>query len=392
MDHKSKSDKLIQFYFLISILIFSFCTSQSSYLAHNIIVPYIPIPADYIHFGISLIMLIGLIIFLTKKYLIFHSVCCFLFAWVLVCLVPIMYIDETINSLGRITVPIISMIAFFIGLQYKSKLNNIINIIMLFTTILSLQTIYTVKYMIVPHTLLYAQYIKIPLASSNLIAAFIVPSIFLILIGYSGKWYIKWVVVIISLIAVILSTSDGAILVLFATLMIYFLFIKNKLDKKTKLFLLIMLSSGFILFVLINYQALDEITHHRYGLIVRDLKLWMDHIIFGNGMHYEGRESGTHNILVDLLVQNGIVGFILYICSLIIIFKEINKNKNKQLMGLFLYLIATFIHSLGETSYFNYSNDMLFWFIAGVAVSQVNYFKTINGVHEHKHKLVRIKM
>lgn len=371
-----KTDKIINFYFFLSIILFSLFMSESSYLAQNVIVPYINISPLYIHLGITIIVLILILIIKGGNGINIDTIFAFLVARIVISILPLVYAEGALETIGRIAVPIISALAYFIGRQYKGKLDSIVKINMIFVSILSLQTIYTVRNMVVPNIIYYAQFVKIPIGSSNLIAAFIVPCMFLVVSFSDMRWIIKLPTIIISFIAIIESTSMGAIIISAVMLVLYIIFFNDKIALGIKVFLTFIVSVITMIYILFAFDydySLDYLTHNRYSLFISDLKLWTEHILLGNGMVYEGRGSGTHNILVDLLAQSGLIGFFLYLVPLIKVFTGLINNTNKRFLCLKMYLVAAFLHSLIETSYFNYTNDMLFWFMSGITISLIQF-------------------
>lgn len=366
-----KNNLILNYYFL-SLIIFSFFADDNSYLVENIIIPYIHQSFLGIHFTLSVVIIIMLFLIRTKK-IIIDCILVFLISRIVCSLIPILYIDILNEPLGRLSVPIIALIAYYIGRQYTGQIDEIVKINVMFMIILSIQTIYTVVNMTVPYDYLYAQYIKIPLASSNLIAAYINPCIFLTLASYHGKSIIKFLLLIISFITIILTTSTGAILIFSFMILIYYIFLNQNINKRIKIVSGIILISSLTVFLWNYDSSLNTLTHGRSDLIFNDLEGFYNNVLFGNGMNYENRGSGTHNILIDLLYQNGIVGFILYIIPLTVIFTGIYSNKSikTELLGCTLFLTTAFFESLIETSYFNYSNDMIFWFMAGITIAQI---------------------
>lgn len=369
-----KTNKIIIIYFIISIIIFSLFMSESSYLAENIIVPYVKISPIYIHFAITIVIILLILLVTGGKRISIDIVFVFLVSRIVISILPALYSSAAYETIGRVTVPIISALAYFIGIQYRGRLYSIVMINVIFGLVLSFQTIYTVLNMEVPHISLYAQYIKIPIGSSNLIAAYIVPCMFLLISFSKMKGIIKLPIIIVFFISIIGTTSIGAILITAIMSIMLLFFSNNRISKKVKIISLLLItlaSTIYVGYLLGNGNTLDDLTHNRYSLFIEDIKLWSKNILLGIGMVYEGREAGTHNILVDLLVQGGIIGFFAYIIPLSIVFKIIFKNKDKVYLCVKLYLVASFLHSLIETSYFNYINDMLFWFMSGITLSLI---------------------
>ena len=365
-------NNLILIYYFLSLIIFSFFADDNSYLVENIIIPYIHQSFLGIHFTLSVVIIIMLFLIRTNK-IIIDCILIFLISRIVCTLIPILYIDVLNEPIGRLSVPIIALIAYYIGRQYTGQINEIVKINIMFMIILSIQTIYTVVNMTVPYDYLYAQYIKIPLASSNLIAAYINPCIFLTLASYHGNLIIKFLFLIISFITIILTTSTGAILIFSFMILIIYIFLNQNINKRIKIVSGIILILSLTVFLWNSDSSLNTLTHGRSDLIFNDLEGFYNNVLFGNGMNYENRGSGTHNILIDLLYQNGIVGFVLYIIPLTVIFSRIYSNKSiiPELLGCTLFLTAAFFESLIETSYFNYSNDMIFWFMAGITIAQI---------------------
>lgn len=363
------TDQLIILYLYLSFLLFAFFASETSYMVQNIIVPYVKYSPIYIHLALTICVVFLILYQTVNRKISIDPIAMLLFARLGISIIPAIYIEAASNTLGRVTVPLITLLAYFIGRQYKGNIRSIINANAIFVLILAIQTFYTVKHMVVPNIIYYEQYVKIPLASSNVIAAFITPCIFLIFIGYMRNSIMKYIMVCTLFSAVIVSTSKGAFLVLAATAFIYFVFLNNKIDIRIKIISAVfLLMSAIVLYALLN-KSLSDFTHQRSDLILDDIKLWTDHIFIGNGMVYEGRGAGSHNIVIDLLVQNGLIGLISYVVPLVIVFKQLFKNRIKSSLCIGLFLVAALLYSLIETSYFSYSNDMIFWFMAGVAIS-----------------------
>jgi len=365
----NKVDRLIIQYLYISFMVFAFFASESSYLAQNIIVPYFPFSPVYIHLALTLFTMLLIIYFIVDREIYFDLIALFLFVRLGFSILPAVYIGTAGDTLGRVTVPLITFLAYFIGRQYKGKFKDVLYANVFFALILAVQTYYTVKYMVVPHISLYALYIKIPIASSNAIAAFITPCIFLVLLGYKKNSVLKYVAMILLFVAVVLTTSQGAFLVMAGTVMIYFLYLNKKIDLRIKIALAFLVMMAVVLAYAILDQSLSVFTHQRSDLIQTDIILWADHMLFGNGMVYAGRGAGSHNIVIDLLVQNGLIGMILYIVPLVMVFKRLFEKKSRSSQSIGIFLLAAFLYSMIETSYFSYVNDMIFWFMAGAAVS-----------------------
>ena len=92
--------------------------------------------------------------------------------------------------------------------------------------------------------------------------------------------------------------------------------------------------------------------------------VWKNNPILGTGIgNYtiESRELNsqpTHNIFLLVLVELGIVGFVLYF----LIWQKFWKNKNERSLLLLFLIIGLFDHYLWSL----YSGQMLFWLGLGL--------------------------
>jgi hypothetical protein len=350
-------------------MVFAFFASESSYLAQNIIVPYFPFSPVYIHLALTLLATLFIIYFTVDREIYFDLIALLLFVRMGASILPAVYIGAAGETLGRVTVPLITFLAYFIGRQYKGQVKWVLYANVFFVLILAVQTFYTVRNMVVPNASEYALYIKIPIASSNAIAALITPCIFLVLLGFRRNSALKYVVMALLFVSVVLTTSQGAFLVMAGTALIYYLYLNKKIDLRIKIAFAVLIVMAAILAYAILNRSLNELTHARSSLVQKDMMLWTEHMLFGNGMVYAGRGAGSHNIVVDLFVQNGLIGLILYIVPLVMVFKRLLEKKIRSSQSIVIFLIAALLYSMIETSYFSYVNDMIFWFMAGAAVS-----------------------
>lgn len=368
-------DKIIEFYFFVSILLFSFFMPENSYVAENVIVPHIKVSPLYIHFFLTIVIIIILFLLKRRSKILIDDIMMFLFIRIVISIIPVLYIENATESFGLITIPIISAFAYLIGRQLRRGVNSITKSHILFLVILSAQTLYTVTNMVVPNIIYYEQHIKIPIGSSNLIAAYIVPSMLLIFFSRNFNRNLRYFVFIISFLSVVASTSIGALLILIIMSIIYYVYLNNKVGLSIKLsgVFIGLVAIVVMSWIVISFNlSISDLTHQRSDLIMSDVKLWSKHVFLGNGMVYAGRGAGSHNILIDLLAQSGIIGFLLYTIPIFLVLKKLLISKDYLMIGFKMYLISTLLHSLIETSYFNYTGDMLFWFMCGVSISQLN--------------------
>ena len=266
-------------------------------------------------------------------------------------------------------------------------MDKINHLVISFGIALALQVIATAFLIDVNYIALdYKYYMRIPIAASNVIAAYLTPCLFLSY-KYMGKNTLKKCIVLcILLIGIILTKSRGGILVGIITLIMYQLMIENKKKYLKKMgfiligiiILLIALQNVKIQQILRGYSSgqqisLNSLSSGRLSIYLNELKRWLEHPILGNGVVYNESFTGAHNFLIDLLVQSGIGGFLLYIIPLVIIIKNMcNHLNNKCISGFFVFIAAILLHGLIEVNIFNYSTDIILWFICGAAMRKIN--------------------
>lgn len=309
----------------------------------------------------------------------------------IVYLVPLIYMNETSNFMTHYISILIIFISYVIGLNGNLDLKILSKLIMLMGLIISVQVLLTSLINQIPYNdLSYKYFMRIPLAASNVIAIYLVPSLFLVKYNIKNIFF-KLVVYIILLSALILTKSRGGFLTFFIGLFIIFI----ESDKKFKIFyyLLIMVPifilayltnnsfSGFInSFVLgfnqgsLNQITLDQFVSGRFSLIIDLFRISDSNYLFGNGFQFnEFNLSGSHNFIIDSFLQSGMVGTLLLLISIFIAFKVFKINGGVNNYGLKLYILLILVYSLYEVSFFNKITDFIFWFVLGTLNSYVFY-------------------
>ena len=234
--------------------------------------------------------------------------------------------------------------------------------------------------------------LRIPFASSNVIAAIFVAILVEALIKFEFK-ISNILAILISLIGLVLSDSRGALMLVFALALFIStrgaLRIKN-ISKRFLLLLLIGLvvviaanllfqNARFVEFLsgYLGYGDFNSLTSRRAEVWEYALQRFLSAPVLGTGIYYDQSmfigSTGLHNIVLELLAESGFVGAALYLFPLAHICKIALKTpgvlvcpQNAKMLAI---LVALFLNSLFEVVYFNFIFDVIFWLYAGFLMS-----------------------
>ena len=375
-------------FLLLSLLIFTFITYPGSNPSSED--PLIWYFSGYpILWSSGVIMVyFTLIVLFRGMHIVFDTVGKLLFVRVFLCLIPAIYSYDP-SFFSHYPVVIFSLLAYLIALN--GNFNNeksYASIIFIFGFILIVQIILTFQRITTPYMdLTYKAHMRIPIAASNVIATYIVPIFFLFLFNAKTNALIKTVVALLFIVATMLTKSRGGVVCLVLTYVIYLIFIKYHLDPLHLLLIVCTMAFGIYLLLqvpeiklfLMGFGADDttfdanHLSSNRLGIFQQELQRGLKHPLFGNGMIFneETSFSGSHNLLVELFVQSGLIGLCTYIAPIIIVIRTASRRiaQNKNILGWFLFIIATLLHGMVEVNFFNYSTDILFWFACGTIMS-----------------------
>lgn len=325
-------------------------------------------------------------------------------------LIPLIYSSQN-NYLGNYFPLLFSVITYFILLQSDNNIEKSIRKIFIFCIlIISGQVIYS-EWKIFSSlsfgnfNLLSAKgNLAIPIGSSNLIACFLLPMIIFIFLSKRSLW--SNLTCFIGLYALVLCRSKNALIILLLCIAVlpFIKFIKKvyldrNLSKNKKLCIFITIFfcflfcmnfvfeiSNFIISDLsFNYFSslsnpllnhLDRISSGRVTVILDQFKSTEMHYVFGNGFSYELGQSKSHNWLIDLIVQRGFVGLMLYIfCLMLIISQSKPYLFDRVVRNLIIIWSIILIQGLFEISLFTAGIDFLFWTISAVIMSRIRGLK-----------------
>ncbi len=332
--------------------------------------------------------------------------------------VPYIYAKNISHYLGNYVPLIISFASYYICRQSKGvPLQAVVNIFYFVCTVVSMEVIatelhYLGKLSITNFANPYAKaFLKLPIGDSNLIAAYLLPLIVFIMTLKPNCF--GSVIVAIASLAIVLCRSKNAIalMILIVCCVIAKKFLKwvvrdKPLDKKYLCLFLVLVFIVFSgLFVgatkligiiirdlrfsysspysnqVLNY--LDSISSGRLVIFQTELGRFLQHPLLGNGFGYDLGQAKSHNWIIDLLVQRGIIGLLLYGWSIVKVFnKGLKFYKSDIIIRACINLLCIiYIQGLLEVTVFTAGIDFLIWSISGfmtARVKQISCFKTVN--------------
>lgn len=377
---------------LAVLLIFAFITNpEANNVGEPLIWYFYGHPAILVFF----ICLLAFVLMLITNQLTIDSVVIMLALRIVTCLIPLFYISESQSFSSHYPIVILTVIAYLLGRRKKRYTEHetkaILAVLIFFGCILCFQVFWTFTLIGVPFfDLSYKLYMNIPIALSNVIASYIVP-ILCCIIPIKNKTIIKIVLITVFFAALILTKSRGGIVTFLITYIFYKLFIKHKFRAITAFGVLIILAFSILflfsipevqLFFMGNSDtmAANSLSSGRLEIFGREFSRGLDHPLFGNGMIFNDKTSvdGAHNLLIELFVQSGIVGLLLYLIPMFAVFRKARKNiNNPSIASLYVLTIAIFINGFVEVNFFNWGIDFIFWFVCGVLMN-LSSFKIPN--------------
>lgn len=305
----------------------------------------------------------------------------------LICIIPTVYVSSISSLSAHYPTVILTLFAYIIGKSSSWRYEyQIGKIIVMFGIVLCVQVIQTSQLVPVDYfDLTYKSYMRIPIAASNVIAAYLVPILILFIFNYNPSKLIKISIISLFIIAVVLTKSRGGVVTLILAYIIYLVFFKYHFKLLYIIPIGLVLSIGiyyisdipevkiFMLGYSVDSNHIDanSLSSNRLGIFSAEFDRFLKHPLFGNGMIFnaETSKSGSHNLIIELLVQSGLIGTLTYIVPIKIVLSKAAKIKTKHSMGWVMFLIAILLHGMVEVNFFNYSTDIIFWSVCGLVMS-----------------------
>ncbi|MEG0560410.1 MAG: O-antigen ligase family protein, partial [Muribaculaceae bacterium] len=332
---------------------------------------------------------ICLVLLFVSRDFIIDKISVLLFIRIFVCLIPLVYISDFSSFSSHFPVVIVSFISYFIGVSgHNSNRDNLVTLI-IFGLIICFQVFFTFSKVDVDFfNLGYKSAMSIPIGASNIIASYIVPVLLLFAIRPKQNLILKIILCLIMFSAIVLTKSRGGIISLLSSIIIYKFFIaKYGMGKIILMCAIIaicyiwLLSIPEVSYFFMGYaesdntnMTIDDLSSGRLSIFTTELQRAFHHPIFGNGMMFNDStsSSGSHNLIIELFVQSGIIGLFLFVYPIILVIKKgISDLKFSQNnLPWLMIIIAQLIHGMIEVNFFSYSTDIIFWFACGTIMSK----------------------
>lgn len=409
MEYKDNGEShllIVTFYVLILLDIFTFSTARIEGFSNvlPIVVPYITVDN-----AVSLPVWMAAVVFLfvigaikKKGQVPVDLIGIFFITRILLGVIQISWLwvsgqAETIRW-GNYYLYVIELLMYFCTICFFSYngVNKYIDMIKTISLIIAVETIWQCVRGILPQVSYLSTWYKacmnIPVGSSNTLGAMISPC-FIAVLFEKPKNTFRRILLAILAIAVFLTKSRFSMASCLIGLTTYlFSDFKNMStnQKRIRLLGILVLVSlslyfiithltdiGIVLYGFSDYVneggIINRLSSGRVSIIGRYLDKILEHPLFGNGPNYD--VSRTHNIIIDILYQNGIIGFLIFAIAIVKMVKRLKllKEDRSQTKFMYYYILFSLIGSLGEISFFTGRvSDVLF--IPALAFSSMMIF------------------
>jgi len=175
---------------------------------------------------------------------------------------------------------------------------------------------------------------------------------------YSDKKIKNIFLLLISIIAVGLSSSRTGLVTFIIIALLMFVFNKEKKNIKSLILVAIVAVIGFVYMIHIRPGSVDVFDNNgRFERWAISMDYFKDNVLFGTGFR-DSTMPLAHNFVLEYLTQGGIIIFLLLAYIMVIYLKFIKNQNTKYLVwaALFANLFFTCLH--GQT-YFNLINVLL---------------------------------
>ncbi len=360
---------------------------------------------DILFILILFILLLRYFLTLKKIKFTFSPIVFVFFLWIIACTLSNLQSVDVLRGMAYLRGHIFAWLLLIFCLAFvgcKKQAYHLINLLMVWGAMLSIiQIVHIILKGDIIMTIVTKD-IHLSWASSNYIAAFyviLIPIGISLVLAKTSPFYRLFLIanVLLMISALFLTASRGGVVALFAAVPVLMWRYKN-----WKTFLAF-LAFGIIIAVaiilnpstkviwegLVNFDTSSSV-FSRVGTWIESWRIFTAHPVLGVGigsMHYYVKNyyvlmTGNfelvkaHNLFLELLVENGIIGTLLFSILIVFIFRILYKNctsfkkgfDSSLAWGMTAGIVAAIVHSMVEPTILNYSFGLLFWTIIGLAV------------------------
>ena len=309
------------------------------------------------------------------------------FARIIFYFVPVLYISGDFEY-GTAFSMILTMLSYYIGLNYRGSIKLIINILIAASIFVCLQLIFI---LVVRHLSVFDMddlkyYMRLPMGRTNYVGVFLIACYVMVDNLYaSRKSILKYLYFTLLIFCLLSAGTRSGILVLCG----YFIFkfcryvhairYKRFSIKKIIIFAsacVLVVCAGGVLFIAKGEEisrmfSYDSMVKSRLRVYAEALGYFFKNPLLGRSAYvYHVYDSvDSHNFLLESLVQTGVIGTVLFFMTVISAYRQICRIKNDNVRRMLkVFIIITFIHGSVEPNLFTIKSDVFFWFIAGAGV------------------------
>lgn len=337
-----------------------------------------PINKDFIIEIIIIIIAISIIVYNKFKIKV-DIISILLFIRIIFSIIPLLY-KEAPSFMGNFMIQIIDLLSYFIAINYIDTQKRFIKILKIATFIIAIQVIVTAIFniSIVPYeNISYKSFMLVPFGGSNFISVIILPilSAEIICMDYKKNSMKNSIYILVLTIAIFLTKSRTGIILLSGVYIVSLTKIFIKGGKTVKCIATLISGTIFIVVLIcISNNAivdlknifsgfssvvesggiLNKISSGRIDLFKEYINQFIYSPIWGNGCIYELGISRSHNLIIDILYQSGIIGMLTLLVT--IYYYEIKTKKYRydtNIKYMRIIILIFFINSMIEISILN---------------------------------------
>lgn len=399
--------KIFYLYVISILFLFAFTSSTTN----SLIVAYIKLPIDTYFIAFTVIVIIALAYFVMSfKTLYIDVITILLYFRMVIYLIPVAF-GLFSDSWGNYILVIADLLIYFIASQNNFlNYNKIVRLLYLFALVISVQVIITfidINNIVNYFSIAYKSLMIIPIGASNFIACIIIP-ITIATIAKTGINKKNLLFFVVLFTSIVLIKSRGAFLIVsmfgvYSLFTIYKEFIRH--NKILKLLFVTMIIGMSVLVITQNIipngkqqitlvldgyssimneqRGLNTLSSGRIDIFSETFDSIIQSPLWGHGASYQLGQVRSHNIILDILYQSGILGLFLFLSILYNWFSKVRKYKNKDEFINFSYwfCMVVLIQSLFEINLINsIATDFLFFTILGLSMSKINNHISIKEI------------